>query len=101
MIKVTIQPLTRSFRENPRRWRASSDSGWSDQPRISLQDLARHSPIVGGPIDRSASPAFLVDNVVCKADAVAQQGLAGVVVLAATPIGDVADASPRLVAELT
>ena len=33
--------------------------------------------------------------------AVAQQGLAGVVVLAATPIGDVKDASPRLVAELT
>lgn len=31
----------------------------------------------------------------------AQQGLAGVVVLAATPIGDVRDASPRLVAELT
>jgi 16S rRNA (cytidine1402-2'-O)-methyltransferase len=30
-----------------------------------------------------------------------QQGLAGIVVLAATPIGDVADASPRLVAELT
>jgi 16S rRNA (cytidine1402-2'-O)-methyltransferase len=52
-------------------------------------------------IDRSASPAFLVDNLVCKADAVAQQGLAGVVVLAATPIGDVADASPRLAAELT
>jgi 16S rRNA (cytidine1402-2'-O)-methyltransferase len=32
---------------------------------------------------------------------VAQQSLAGVVVLAATPIGDVRDASPRLVAELT
>jgi 16S rRNA (cytidine1402-2'-O)-methyltransferase len=31
---------------------------------------------------------------------VAQQGSAGVVVLAATPIGDVSDASPRLVAEL-
>ena len=31
----------------------------------------------------------------------AQQSLAGVVVLAATPIGDVRDASPRLVAELT
>jgi 16S rRNA (cytidine1402-2'-O)-methyltransferase len=33
--------------------------------------------------------------------AVAQLGSAGVVVLAATPIGDVADASPRLIAELT
>ena len=32
---------------------------------------------------------------------VAQEGSAGVVVLAATPIGDVTDASPRLVAELT
>jgi 16S rRNA (cytidine1402-2'-O)-methyltransferase len=32
---------------------------------------------------------------------VAQQSLDGVVVLAATPIGDVRDASPRLVAELT
>ena len=31
----------------------------------------------------------------------AQQDLAGVVVLAATPIGDIADASPRLIAELT
>lgn len=40
------------------------------------------------------------DKLVCKADAVAQQGLAGVVVLAATPIGDVRDASPRLMAEL-
>jgi 16S rRNA (cytidine1402-2'-O)-methyltransferase len=40
------------------------------------------------------------DKLVCKADAVAQQGLAGVVVLAATPIGDVGDASPRLMAEL-
>jgi 16S rRNA (cytidine1402-2'-O)-methyltransferase len=40
-------------------------------------------------------------HLVCKADAVAQQGFAGVVVLAATPIGDVADASQRLVAELT
>jgi 16S rRNA (cytidine1402-2'-O)-methyltransferase len=38
---------------------------------------------------------------VCKAEAVAEQGQAGVVVLAATPIGDVADASPRLVTELT
>jgi 16S rRNA (cytidine1402-2'-O)-methyltransferase len=37
---------------------------------------------------------------VCKADAVAEQSLDGVVVLAATPIGDVRDASPRLVAEL-
>jgi 16S rRNA (cytidine1402-2'-O)-methyltransferase len=32
---------------------------------------------------------------------VTQEGSAGVVVLAATPIGDVTDASPRLVAELT
>jgi len=32
---------------------------------------------------------------------VTQEGSAGVVVLAATPIGDAADASPRLVAELT
>jgi len=47
------------------------------------------------------SPAFLVDKLVCKADAVAEHRLAGVVVLAATPIGDVRDASPRLVAELT
>ena len=31
----------------------------------------------------------------------AQERATGVVVLAATPIGDVADASPRLVAELT
>jgi 16S rRNA (cytidine1402-2'-O)-methyltransferase len=52
--------------------------------------------------DRSVSvTGFLVGNLVCKADAVVQQGFAGVVVLAATPIGDVADASPRLVAELT
>ena len=35
-----------------------------------------------------------------KAEAVAYEGSAGVVVLAATPIGDVADASPRLIAEL-
>ena len=35
----------------------------------------------------------------CKA--VAYEGSVGVVVLAATPIGDVRDASPRLVAELT
>jgi 16S rRNA (cytidine1402-2'-O)-methyltransferase len=38
--------------------------------------------------------------VVCKADAVAQERATGVVVLAATPIGDVRDASPRLIAEL-
>ena len=37
---------------------------------------------------------------VCKADAVAQERATGVVVLAATPIGDVRDASPRLIAEL-
>ena len=36
-----------------------------------------------------------------EAEAVAYEGSAGVVVLAATPIGDVADASPRLIAELT
>ena len=36
-----------------------------------------------------------------EAEAVAHEGSAGVVVLAATPIGDVADASPRLIAELT
>ncbi|HZL75464.1 MAG TPA: 16S rRNA (cytidine(1402)-2'-O)-methyltransferase [Propionibacteriaceae bacterium] len=35
-----------------------------------------------------------------EAEAVAYEGSAGVVVLAATPIGDVADASPRLIAEL-
>jgi 16S rRNA (cytidine1402-2'-O)-methyltransferase len=46
------------------------------------------------------SSGYRADKLVCKADAVAQQGLAGVVVLAATPIGDVRDASPRLVAEL-
>jgi 16S rRNA (cytidine1402-2'-O)-methyltransferase len=39
--------------------------------------------------------------VVWECGAVTQEGSAGVVVLAATPIGDVADASPRLVAELT
>jgi 16S rRNA (cytidine1402-2'-O)-methyltransferase len=38
--------------------------------------------------------------VIWKAEAVAYEGSAGVVVLAATPIGDVADASPRLIAEL-
>jgi 16S rRNA (cytidine1402-2'-O)-methyltransferase len=47
------------------------------------------------------SSGFRGDKLVCEADAVAQQGMAGVVVLAATPIGDVSDASPRLVAELT
>ena len=52
-------------------------------------------------IDGTARAGFLVDNLFCEADAVAQQSLAGVVVLAATPIGDVRDASPRLVAELT
>lgn len=36
-----------------------------------------------------------------EAEAVAHEGSAGVVVLAATPIGDVTDASPRLVVELT
>ena len=36
-----------------------------------------------------------------EAESVAHDGSAGVVVLAATPIGDVRDASPRLVAELT
>ena len=36
-----------------------------------------------------------------ECEAVAYVGSAGVVVLAATPIGDVRDASPRLVAELT
>jgi 16S rRNA (cytidine1402-2'-O)-methyltransferase len=36
-----------------------------------------------------------------EVEAVAQQDSAGVVVLAATPIGDLADASPRLMAELT
>jgi 16S rRNA (cytidine1402-2'-O)-methyltransferase len=39
--------------------------------------------------------------VIWEAEAVAYEGSAGVVVLAATPIGDVADASPRLIAELT
>jgi 16S rRNA (cytidine1402-2'-O)-methyltransferase len=39
--------------------------------------------------------------VVWESEAVSAEGSAGVVVLAATPIGDVADASPRLVAELT
>jgi 16S rRNA (cytidine1402-2'-O)-methyltransferase len=39
--------------------------------------------------------------VVWEAEAVAQEDSAGVVVLAATPIGDIADASPRLVTELT
>jgi 16S rRNA (cytidine1402-2'-O)-methyltransferase len=38
--------------------------------------------------------------VVWESGAVTQEGSAGVVVLAATPIGDIADASPRLVAEL-
>ena len=36
-----------------------------------------------------------------EGEAVAQEDSAGVVVLAATPIGDIADASPRLVTELT
>jgi 16S rRNA (cytidine1402-2'-O)-methyltransferase len=39
--------------------------------------------------------------VVWEGEAVAQEDSAGVVVLAATPIGDTADASPRLVTELT
>jgi 16S rRNA (cytidine1402-2'-O)-methyltransferase len=39
--------------------------------------------------------------VIWECEAVAYVGSAGVVVLAATPIGDVKDASPRLVAELT
>jgi 16S rRNA (cytidine1402-2'-O)-methyltransferase len=39
--------------------------------------------------------------VVWGGEAVAQEDSAGVVVLAATPIGDIADASPRLVTELT
>jgi 16S rRNA (cytidine1402-2'-O)-methyltransferase len=39
--------------------------------------------------------------VVWEGEAVAQEDSAGVVVLAATPIGDIADASPRLVTELT
>jgi 16S rRNA (cytidine1402-2'-O)-methyltransferase len=39
--------------------------------------------------------------VIWEAESVAHDGSAGVVVLAATPIGDVRDASPRLVAELT
>jgi 16S rRNA (cytidine1402-2'-O)-methyltransferase len=39
--------------------------------------------------------------VVWESEAVSEERSAGVVVLAATPIGDVADASPRLVAELT
>jgi 16S rRNA (cytidine1402-2'-O)-methyltransferase len=36
-----------------------------------------------------------------ESEAVSEEGSAGVVVLAATPIGDLADTSPRLVAELT
>ena len=36
-----------------------------------------------------------------EADAVVHEGSPGVVVLAATPIGDVTDASPRLIAELS
>jgi 16S rRNA (cytidine1402-2'-O)-methyltransferase len=36
-----------------------------------------------------------------KAEAVVHEGSAGVVVLAATPIGDVRDASPRLITELS
>ena len=41
-------------------WRAWGDcGGWSDQPRFSLQDLARHSPIVGGAARSSASPTSL------------------------------------------
>jgi len=39
--------------------------------------------------------------VVWESEAVSEGGSAGVVVLAATPIGDTADASPRLVAELS
>jgi 16S rRNA (cytidine1402-2'-O)-methyltransferase len=39
--------------------------------------------------------------VIWEAEAVVQDGSAGVVVLAATPIGDVSDASPRLIAELS
>ena len=38
---------------------------------------------------------------VWEGEAVAQEDSAGVVVLAATPIGDIAYASPRLVTELT
>ena len=36
-----------------------------------------------------------------EAEAVTHEGSAGVVVLAATPIGDITDASPRLIAELS
>jgi 16S rRNA (cytidine1402-2'-O)-methyltransferase len=39
--------------------------------------------------------------VIWEADAVVHEGSPGVVVLAATPIGDVTDASPRLIAELS
>jgi 16S rRNA (cytidine1402-2'-O)-methyltransferase len=39
--------------------------------------------------------------VVWEGEAVAQEASAGVVVVAAAPIGDIADASPRLVTELT
>jgi 16S rRNA (cytidine1402-2'-O)-methyltransferase len=39
--------------------------------------------------------------VIWEAEAVVHEGSAGVVVLAATPIGDLTDASPRLVAELS
>jgi 16S rRNA (cytidine1402-2'-O)-methyltransferase len=42
-----------------------------------------------------------IRQVVWEGEAVAQEDSAGVVVLAATPIGDIADASPRLVTELT
>ncbi len=41
------------------------------------------------------------DNTVCEAVGVSEEGGVGVVVLAGTPIGDVADASPRLRHELT
>lgn len=41
------------------------------------------------------------DGLVWECGTVAEEESAGVVVLAATPIGDIADASPRLVAELS
>ena len=104
--------------------------GWHVQPRRRLEDLARHPPIVGGanpmecacdhppspgsnprtwvsPVSRVMQPVQTVSNLgyhdrlIWEAESVAHEGSAGVVVLAATPIGDVRDASPRLVAELT
>ena len=63
-----------------------------------LEYLARHPAILGGQGAHLRLPHAAVPGASGRLRGVTEMPAEGVVVLAATPIGDVADASPRLLA---